>query len=73
MSGKDPNPMLDSGFVIGISEFGDISNHQRGVRWFIEKVLFLTSLLIRAFHGKAPPASPLEKNHRSGIVTVETK
>ena len=23
-------------------------------------------------HGKAPLASPLEKNHRSGIVTVET-
>jgi hypothetical protein len=33
MGGKDPNPTLDSGFVTGISEFGDISNHQGGVRW----------------------------------------
>jgi hypothetical protein len=73
MSGKDPNPMLDSRFVIGISEFGDSSSRQSGVRWFIEKVLFLTSLHIRAFHGKAPLGSPLEKNHRSGIVTVQTK
>lgn len=33
MSGKDPNPPLDSGFVIGISEFGNISDQQRGARW----------------------------------------
>lgn len=46
--------------------------NQMGIENIAERILFLTSLLVKELHGKVPLASPLEKNHRSGIVTVET-
>jgi selenocysteine lyase/cysteine desulfurase len=47
--------------------------NQMGIENIAERILLLTSLLIEELDGKVPLASPLEKEHRSGIVTVETE
>jgi selenocysteine lyase/cysteine desulfurase len=47
--------------------------NQMGIENIAERILLLTSLLIKELDGKVPLASPLEKEHRSGIVTIKTE